>query len=98
MNIDILYHARVIMDIQVAIKERGVAVVKSGTQESLALAEGNALVNSEHMAKKLGFMIDHGHAIFERKDWDEVMKLKAALAEAGGQPLENPNKKIDEEL
>lgn len=87
MNISILSHARVLMDVQLSIEKQGTAVVELGTEDSRALLEARYFVHDDDLAKKVQAIVDDGHVILKKEDLDLVYRAKAALAEAGGQPL-----------
>ncbi len=84
---DPLYQARVLMDVQVALRDNGHTSVALGSEESSALIEGNKLLKDEGLKARLALMLDNGVVALSRGDLDAVYKCKALLAEKGGQPL-----------
>jgi len=89
MDMNMLYHARVIQDIMLRLKEFGEYTIRLGTEESAAIIAGHKLAQEKDGLSVLSLLVDNGSVIAKRSDLDYYQNLKAALAKAGGQPLES---------
>lgn len=83
MNIEILYHARVVQDIILRLKKSGEYVIRLGTEESAAIIAGHKLAKEKEGLSVLSILVNNGSVIAKRGDLDYYMKIKEALKKEG---------------
>ncbi len=78
MNIEILYHARVIQDIMLRLRKSVEYTIRSA-----AIIAGHKLAKCKDGLSVLSLLVDNGSVIAKRGDLDYYDKLKEALVKEG---------------